>query len=375
MNAGVFLYQHSNKYYYVIKYITFGKNFDMEDIQNLYDEVKKIISSARQNAVRSVDFCRVQMYWHIGKRILETEQQGKERAEYGAYLLKTLAKKLEPEYGSGFSFRQLNFCRQFYRMYPIMNALRSQLNWTQYRLLIAIGDDSKREYYELEAINNCWTARELERQINSQLYERLLLSNDKERVLAVARRERIPQQPYEIIKDPMVLEFLGLERESSYYEKDVESLIITHLQKFLLELGNGFTFVARQKRILLEDDEFFVDLVFYNRLLRCFVIVELKTEKLTHQDLGQLQMYVNYYDRLEKTPEEKPTIGILLCTAKNDTVVRMTLPQDNASILASQYQLYLPTQDQLKNEVEVALRLAEGRDVSKQHTKDKKRQS
>ena len=375
MNAGVFLYRYSNKYYYVIKYITFGKNFDMEDIQNLYDEVKKIISSARQNAVRSVDFCRVQMYWHIGKRILETEQQGKERAEYGAYLLKTLAKKLEPEYGSGFSFRQLNFCRQFYRMYPIMNALRSQLNWTQYRLLIAIGDDSKREYYELEAINNCWTARELERQINSQLYERLLLSNDKERVLAVARRERIPQQPYEIIKDPMVLEFLGLERESSYYEKDVESLIITHLQKFLLELGNGFTFVARQKRILLEDDEFFVDLVFYNRLLRCFVIVELKTEKLTHQDLGQLQMYVNYYDRLEKTPEEKPTIGILLCTAKNDTVVRMTLPQDNASILASQYQLYLPTQDQLKNEVEVALRLAEGRDVSKQHTKDKKRQS
>ena len=375
MNAGVFLYRHSNIYYYVIKYITFEKNFDMEDIQNLYDEVKKIISSARQNAVRSVDFCRVQMYWHIGKRILETEQQGKERAEYGAYLLKTLAKKLEPEYGSGFSFRQLNFCRQFYRMYPIMNALRSQLNWTQYRLLIAIGDDSKREYYELEAINNCWTARELERQINSQLYERLLLSNDKERVLAVARRERIPQQPYEIIKDPMVLEFLGLERESSYYEKDVESLIITHLQKFLLELGNGFTFVARQKRILLEDDEFFVDLVFYNRLLRCFVIVELKTEKLTHQDLGQLQMYVNYYDRLEKTPEEKPTIGILLCTAKNDTVVRMTLPQDNASILASQYQLYLPTQDQLKNEVEVALRLAEGRDLSKQHTKDKKRQS
>ena len=361
MNAGVFLYLHSNKYYYVIKYITFEKNFDMEDIQNLYDEVKKIISSARQNAVRSVDFCRVQMYWHIGKRILETEQQGKERAEYGASLLKTLAKKLEPEYGSGFSFRQLNFCRQFYRMYPIMNALRSQLNWTQYRLLIAIGDDSKREYYELEAINNCWTARELERQINSQLYERLLLSNDTESVLAVARRERIPQQPYEIIKDPMVLEFLGLERESSYYEKDVESLIITHLQKFLLELGNGFTFVARQKRILLGDDEFFVDLVFYNRLLRCFVIIELKTEKLTHQDLGQLQMYVNYYDRLEKTPEEKPTIGILLCTAKNDTVVRMTLPQDNASILASQYQLYLPTQDQLKNEVEVALRLAEGR--------------
>lgn len=332
---------------------------EIQDIQNLYNEVREIIAYARQSAVRSVDFCRVQMYWNIGKRILETEQEGKERAEYGSYLLKNLAKKLEPEYGTGFSYRQLQFCRQFYRMYPIANALRSQFNWTQYRLLLAISDDYKREYYELEAVNNSWTARELERQINSQLYERLLLSNDKESVLAVARKERIPQQPQEIIKDPMVLEFLGLERKSSYYEKDLEQALITHLQKFLLELGNGFTFVARQKRILIEDDEFFADLVFYNRLLRCFVVIELKTEKLTHQDLGQLQMYVNYYDRVEKMPDENPTIGILLCTAKNDTVVKMSLPEDNASILASQYQLYLPTQDQLKTEVESLLRLAE----------------
>ena len=332
---------------------------EIQDIQSLYNEVREIIASARQNATRSVDFCRVQMYWNIGKRILETEQDGKERAEYGSYLLKNLAKKLEPEYGTGFSYRQLQFCRQFYRMYPIANALRSQFNWTQYRLLLAIPDDYKREYYELEAVNNGWTAREMERQINSQLYERLLLSNDKESVLAVARKERIPQQPQEIIKDPMVLEFLGLERKSSYYEKDLEQALITHLQKFLLELGNGFTFVARQKRILIEDDEFFADLVFYNRLLRCFVVIELKTEKLTHQDLGQLQMYVNYYDRVEKLPDENPTIGILLCTAKNDTVVKMSLPEDNASILASQYQLYLPTQDQLKTEVESLLRLAE----------------
>ena len=332
---------------------------ELQDIQNLYNEVRVIIASARQNAVRSVDFCRVQMYWNIGKRIFETEQQGKERAEYGSYLLKNLAKRLEPEYGTGFSVRQLELCRQFYRIYPIANTLYSQLNWSQYKLLIAIPDEYKREYYQLEAVNNCWTKRELERQINTQLYERLLLSNDKESVLAVARKERIPQQPQEIIKDPMVLEFLGLEQKASYYEKDLEQALITHLQNFLLELGNGFTFVARQKRILIEDDEFFADLVFYNRLLRCFVVIELKTDKLTHQDLGQLQMYVNYFDRVEKTPDENPTIGILLCTAKNDTVVKMTLPEGNSSILASQYQLYLPTQDQLKIEIESLLQRVE----------------
>jgi predicted nuclease of restriction endonuclease-like (RecB) superfamily len=298
------------------------------------------------------------MYWSIGKRILETEQEGKERAEYGSYLLKNLAKKLEPEYGSGFSVRQLEMCRQFYRTYPIANTVCSQLNWSQYKLLISIQDEQKREYYQLEAVNNAWTKRELERQINSQLYERLLLSNDKETILSAARKQRIPQQPQEIIKDPMILEFLGLERKASYYEKDLEQALITHLQKFLLELGNGFTFVARQKRILIEDDEFFADLVFYNRLLRCFVVIELKTEKLTHQDLGQLQMYVNYYDRVEKTEDENPTIGILMCTAKNDTVVKMSLPEDNSSILASKYQLYLPTQDQLKTEVESLLRIA-----------------
>ena len=323
------------------------------------NDIREIIDAARQNAVRSVDFCRVQMYWHMGKRIFEEEQQGKDRADYGTYLIKNLAKQLEPEYGSGFSVRQLAFCRQFYRIYPIANALRSQLNWTQYRMLIQIDDPDKRMYYELESVNNGWTARETERQINSQLYERLLLSNDKEAVLAVARKERIPQSPLEIIKDPMYLEFLGLERKAAYYEKDLESAIITHLQHFLLELGQGFTFVARQKRILLEDDEFFADLVFYNRLLRCFVVIELKTGKLTHQDLGQLQMYVNYYDRVEKTAEENPTIGILLCTSKNDTAVRMALPEDNKTILASEYKLYLPTQAQLIDEVNSVRKMVE----------------
>ena len=192
----------------------------ISDIQTLYNEVREIIASARQNAVRSVDFSRVQMYWNIGKRILETEQEGKERVEYGSYLLKNLAKRLEPEYGSGFSVRQLEMCRQFYRTYPIANTVCSQLNWSQYKLLISIQDEQKREYYQLEALNNAWTKRELERQINSQLYERLLLSNDKETILSAARKQRISQQPQEIIKDPMILEFLGLERKASYYEKD-----------------------------------------------------------------------------------------------------------------------------------------------------------
>ena len=315
-------------------------------------DIRHIIQLAQQNAVRSVDFCRVQMYWNLGKRILEEEQQGKARAEYGSYLIKNLAKEIEPEYGSGFGERQLKFCRQFYREYPIGNALRSQLNWSQYRMLIQISDPDKREYYELEAVNNAWTGREMQRQIDSLLYERLLMSNDKEAILAVARKERIPETPQEIIKQPTILEFLGLKREAAYYEKDLEQAIITHIADFMLEFGKGFSFVARQKRILLEDDEFFADLVFYNRLLRCFVVVELKTGELTHQDLGQLQMYVNYYDRNEKLPEENPTIGILLCTRKNDTLVRTTLPQDNKTILASEYQLYLPTAEQLIKEVD-----------------------
>ena len=323
-----------------------------ESMQSLIGEIKQIINDARVHAIRSVDFCRVQMYWAIGQRIVEKEQQGKERADYGTYLIKRLAQEIEPEYGSGFGERQLKFCRQFYKTYPNGNALRSQLNWSQYRMLIRISDPDKREYYELEAVNEGWTGRQLERQINSMLYERLLLSNDKESVLAVARKERTPETPQEIIKDPMVLEFLGLERKATYYEKDLESAIISHIADFLLEMGKGFSFVARQKRLLLEDDEFFADLVFYNRLLRSFVVIEIKNHKITHQDLGQLQMYVNYYNRYEKQPDENPTIGILLCTEKNDTMVRLALPENNNTILASKYQLYLPTEEQLRTEIE-----------------------
>ena len=328
------------------------KNVSLTNQETFVGEIRTIIDNARSAAIRSVDFNRVQMYWNIGRRIVEEEQHGKERADYGTYLIKNLAKELEPEYGSGFGVRQLEQSRQFYRTYPIANTLRSQLNWSQYRRLIQIEDPDKREYYELESVNGGWTARETERQINSMLYERLLLSNEKEKVLAVARNQRIPESPTEGIKDPMVLEFLGLERKAAYYEKDLESAIISHIAEFLLEMGKGFSFVARQKRILLEDDEFFADLVFYNRLLRCFVVVELKTGKLTHQDLGQLQMYVNYYDRCEKQEDENPTIGILLCSDKNDTVVKMALPEDNSTILASKYQLYLPTTEQLIKEID-----------------------
>ena len=328
--------------------------------KSIITDIKAIIAQSKDNAIRAVDHQRTLMYWHIGKRIFEEEQDGKERAEYGKYLTAYIARELEPEFGSGFSKRQIELFRQFYRTFPITNALRSQLSWTQYKLLIRLDNDDQREFYIAETVKNNWTSRQLERQVYSNLYERLLLSNDKESVLAVAKNEKQPSEAKEIIKDPMVLEFLGLKREAAYYEKDLENAIITHLQDFLLELGNGFSFIARQKRIHIEGDEFFADLVFYNRLLQCFVVIEIKTHKLTHQDIGQLQMYVNYYDRTEKLPHENPTIGILLCASKNDTVVKFTLPEGQKQIIASQYKLYLPTEKQLLDAVNKELESFEG---------------
>ena len=323
--------------------------------QSLIPDIKAIIATSKDKAVKAVDNERTIMYWNIGKRIFEEEQQGKDRADYGTYLIKFLSEQLQPEYGTGFSIRQLERYRQFYRTFPIASAVRTQLSWTQYKFLLAIENQDKREFYVAESVKNNWTSRQLERQINSSLYERLLMSSDRKDVLAVARNEKLPSDAREIIKDPMFLEFLDLKREASYYERDLESAIITHLQDFLLELGNGFAFVARQKRIHIEGDDFFVDLVFYNRLLQCFVIIEIKTEKLNHQDIGQLQMYVNYYDRIEKNQNENPTIGILLCANKNDGVVKFSLPEDNKNIIASQYQLYLPTEKQLLEEVKKEL--------------------
>lgn len=313
----------------------------------LLDNIRALIYKAQEKAVKAINWERVLLNWNIGKHIIEEEQNGKERAEYGTYLIKTLAQELSKDFGSGFSVRQLQTCRQFYIEFPIAHTLRAQLNWSQYRLLLRIKNQDKRTYYIEESCKNNWSARQLERQINSQLYERLLMSNDKEKVLAVAKNEAVPENPKEIIKDPMILEFLGLKPQASYYEKDLEQALITNIQNFLLELGNGFSFVARQKRIQIEDDDYFIDLVFYNRLLRCFVLLDLKTHKITHQDIGQLQMYVNYYDRIEKNKDENPTIGILLCADKNDTMVKFALPEDNKSILASKYQLYLPTEKQM----------------------------
>ncbi len=323
----------------------------MELRSDLLKEILGIIEGARVAAIRSVDFERTLMYWKIGQKIFEEEQGGKDRADYGSQLIKALAAELQPQFGSGFSWRQLYRYVQFYRMFPNLSALRTQFSWTHYRTLISIDNSDKREFYIAEAEKNNWTARELERQVNSLLFERLLMSNDVGSVLAVARKERQPQSSQEIIKDPMVLEFLGLKDHASYREHDLEIALITHLQDFIMELGNGFAFVARQKRIHVDGDEFFIDLVFYNRLLQCFVLIELKTEKLKHEHLGQLQMYVNYYDRYEKQDFENPTIGILLCTDKNDAVVRISLPEGNKTIVASKYQLYLPSEAALIEEV------------------------
>ena len=323
----------------------------MEIKKDIFQQILTIVNTARTNAVRKVDNERMLMYWHIGKVIFEEEQQGEERATYGTFLIKSISDEFQPQFGSGFSVRQLERYRQFYRMFPIASTLRSQFSWTHYKLLLSVDNADKRDFYIAEAEKNNWSARQLERQINSQLFERLLMSNDVQSVLAVARQAKAPTNAKEIIKDPMILEFLGLRRETAYYERDLETAIITHLQEFILELGNGFSFVARQKRIHIDGDEFFVDLVFYNRLLQCFVVIEIKTTKLTHENLGQLQMYVNYYDRYEKQDFENPTIGILLCTDKNDAVVKISLPSDNSTIIASKYQLYLPTEQQLIDEV------------------------
>jgi predicted nuclease of restriction endonuclease-like (RecB) superfamily len=254
----------------------------MRQDQILISDIKSIITTAKSKAIMAVDNERIIMYWSIGKRIFEEEQEGKDRADYGRYLIRFLSKQLLPEFGSGFSVRQLERYRQFYRNFPIASALRTQLSWTHYKSLLALDNPDKREFYVAESVKNNWSSRQLERQINSSLYERLLMSSNRKDVLAIARNEKLPSDAREIIKDPMVLEFLDLKKESSYYEKDLESAIIAHLQDFLLELGNGFAFLARQKRIHIDGDDFFIDLVFFNRLLSCFVIVEIKTEKLTH---------------------------------------------------------------------------------------------
>ena len=320
-------------------------------MQELLIDIRQIIFNARERVNRSINSERTVAYWHIGKRIIEEEQKGEIRAQYGKRLIKDLSIHLTKEFGDGFSDNNLWRMKDLYIKFPILDTLRQELAWSHYRVLVKIDDPDKRDFYIAESIKNAWVVRQLERQINSLLYERLLMSQDKESVLAIARGEVQVSKPHQIIKDPTVLEFLDLKPQASYYENDIEEAIITHLQAFLLELGDGFSFVARQKRIILEGDEFKIDLVFYNRLLQCFVLFDIKIDKITHQDIGQLQMYVNYYDRDIKADFESPTIGVLLCADKNDMVVKYTLPKNNQQIFASKYQLYLPSESQLIEEV------------------------
>ena len=284
--------------------------------------------------------------------IVEQEQQGQQRAEYGKGLLVELSQRLTAEFGRGFDRTNLQQMRGFYLAYQIRDALRHELSWTHYRLLLRVEKPEARAFYEAEAVSSRWSTRELERQIHSLLFERLALSRDREGVLALAEKGHEIQQPSDLIKDPYVLEFTGLPQSERYLESDLEQALIDKLREFLLELGKGFAFMARQQRITLDGQHYWIDLVFYNRLTRSFVLIDLKVGTLTHQDLGQMQMYVNYYQREITTPDENPPIGIVLCADKSEAVVRYTLPEDNQQIFASRYKLYLPTESELAAELQ-----------------------
>ncbi|MFA5797729.1 MAG: PDDEXK nuclease domain-containing protein [Candidatus Woesearchaeota archaeon] len=321
------------------------------NIHKTYSRIREIFDVARAKTYHTINTVIVKTYWEIGRIIFEEEQQGKLRADYGSYLIKELSKRLCGEYDGGFSEQSLRNMRQFYSYFPIRSAVRSELSWTHYRILLHVHDSYSRNFYLIETANNQWSTRELERQINSMLYERLALSKDKKQILALSKKGQIVEKPADIIKDPYILEFLNLKMQPVYTESDLESRLINHLKQFIFELGKGFMFVERQKRITLDNEQFYIDLVFYNRILRCFVLIELKIGTLTHKDLGQLQMYVNYYDCEIRSSEENPTIGILLCSHKKDVIVKYTLPQENSTIFASQYRLVLPSKKRLEKKL------------------------
>ena len=289
-------------------------------------------------------------YFLIGKRIVEEEQNGNERAEYGEKLIKNLSKKLTEEFGKGFSKRNLWQMKQFYLAYSKVQTVSAQfkLSWSHYLILMRMENIEERNFYEIESIQNNWSLRELRRQIDSALYERLVLSRDKAKVKELAFKGQVIEKSEDVVKDPYILEFLGLEEQSDYSENKLETEIINNLEKFLLELGKGFTFVGRQVRFTFDEKHFRVDLVFYNRILKCFVLIDLKIGEVTHQDLGQMQMYVNYYDRYVRLPDENKSIGIIICREKNDTLVKLTLPEDNNQIFASKYMTVLPSKEELK---------------------------
>lgn len=315
--------------------------------------IRVLLVEARQSVVKQVNATMIKTYYEIGRRIIEQEQQGKEVANYGDYILVRLSESLSGSFGKGFSKRNLELMRQFYLTYRIAKSPISQsLSWTHYIRLMRISDPDERRFYEIEAANNNWSVRELNRQFDSALYQRLALSRDKEAVKELAIKGQTIEKPEDILKDPYVLEFTGLPELPQYTESKLEQRLIDELQTFLLELGKGFSFVGRQQRITIDEDHYFVDLVFYNRFLRAFVLVDLKIGQLKHQDLGQMQMYVHYYDRFVKMPDENKTIGIILCRDKKDALVEITLPDETNPIFASKYQTVLPNKEELKALIE-----------------------
>ena len=317
---------------------------------NLYNRIVELLKSARSSVIQNVNKTMVITYYEIGRMIVEKEQQGDDKAEYGKGLIKELSKKLTDKFGKGFSTTNIKQMRSFYLAYPKGQTVSDDFNlsWSHYLKLMRIDDENERKFYEIEAVKNRWSVRELDRQFDTDLYTRLLLSKDKITVKELSEKGLILEKPSDIIKDPYVLEFIGLPENTTYSESELEQKIIDKLEYFLLELGTGFTFVGRQKRITSGIEHFYIDLVFYNRLLQCFVLIDLKIGKLKHQDIGQMQMYVNYYDREVKTEFEKPTIGLILCKEKNDFVIKYTLPENNEQIFASKYQTVLPSKKELK---------------------------
>lgn len=312
-----------------------------------YEEIKSILESARNQVYSAANSAMVQAYWSIGKSI--AEQQGKsERAEYGKQLLQELSKQLTRDFGKGFTASNLRNMRQFYLTFPNRYALRSNLSWTHYRMLMRVENEQARNFYLEECEKSNWSTRQLERQINSFFYERLLSSHNKEEVSSEILALEPGKKPEDVIRDPYVLEFLGLKQNSDFYEKDLESALIGELQNFLLELGRGFSFVARQKHIDLDGEHFYIDLVFYNYILKCFVLIDLKTGKLTHQDIGQMDSYIRIFDELQKGDDDNPTIGIILCSEKNEAIAKYSVLNDGKQLFASKYQLTLPTAEELE---------------------------
>lgn len=316
---------------------------------NLYSRVADLLQKARQSVVRNVNHTMVYTYYEIGRIIVEDEQRGKERAEYGKQVLLGLSKDLTANFGRGFSVDNLQNMRQFYFTYSIYetDSRKFELSWSHYLKLMRIENSEERRFYEIEASTNNWSLKELQRQCDSALYERLALSRDKAGIKQLAECGHVISKPIDLIKDPLILEFLNLPDRHQYSESDLEQALIDKLEHFLLELGKGFTFVGRQVRITFDEKHFKVDLVFFNRLLRCFVVIDLKIGELTHQDLGQIQMYVNYYDRFVRLPDENKTIGIVICKDKSNALVEITLPEDNDSIFASKFQTILPDKQAL----------------------------